>query len=85
MGESFKELFPNPAIDDLNISLSNLNLGSYTMTIIDLTGNVVLEKEYKAISSELDEKIDVSNLSNGLYFVNISNGSDLKQTKFVKL
>jgi len=73
-------LHPNPATTTINIEDTNTSTygGSYltnvTITIVNITGNIVNLNNYTTISPNLIS-IDVSNLVNGLYFVNISSNS----------
>ncbi len=69
-------IYPNPVSNTLNISSVNSVINS--ITIFSLTGKKVLE-----VSEELNS-IDVSNISKGMYFIEIftSEGSSVK--KFIK-
>lgn len=56
------QLFPNPATDYIQIEVSNL----VKVEILDILGNLVLVSE--------KQRIDVSRLSSGVYFVNVDLG-----------
>ena len=60
MLESLK-IYPNPSSDFINIEMLNYNLKKYTFTITDLSGKLL-------VKSENTKKVDVSNLSPGIYF-----------------
>lgn len=68
-------VYPNPAQDVLNISNSESVL-SYT--VHSITGQLV---DHGAINGD---QLDVSNLNEGLYFLEISNESGSRTIKFVK-
>ncbi len=57
---------PNPASDDVTISLGNTESGS--ISIVDVLGNTILNETI----SNGQRTIDVSNFKNGVYFVLIS-------------
>jgi len=91
--ESYKNkisLMPNPAKDELRISLSlTLPNGAGTIVthiqkleITDVLGNVVLIESVK--SDEKNIKINVSNFSKGVYFVKVFNDKGVTVKKFVK-
>ncbi|MGQ0827085.1 MAG: T9SS type A sorting domain-containing protein [Bacteroidota bacterium] len=74
-------VYPNPANDKLYI---RSNLGNkpekIAYTIIDMFGRSVLENTLL-----IDEPIDISNLSEGVYFIRTINGEFLLTTKFIKV
>jgi hypothetical protein len=62
-------LYPNPTSDLLNIDLSSLTPGkSYYLTILDIKGRVLMEKN--ASSDDLVQ-LSLSQFSNGLMFLNV--------------
>lgn len=72
-------IYPNPAKNSLTISFENNN--SSTIQIVDITGKIVLTKKLiKTI-----ERLDISSLQNGMYFIKIqSNEKDFVQKLIVK-
>ena len=73
-------IFPNPALNQLNISASNISNGTYS--IYDLTGRLLAQSQISGISNT----IDISNLRSGQYILSISDEGDLKsEQKFSKL
>ncbi len=65
------QIFPNPAQNSISISYPGNQLESVTLEILTSLGQLVCTK---TITS--NETIDVSNLSNGLYFIHLK-GSNL--------
>ena len=78
------QIFPNPAQDKLNIQfVENFNIGQITITVYDIMGKIVFEKEYL---SEPLISVDVQNLIAGCYFLKINNKTNIVLTnKFIKL
>jgi hypothetical protein len=71
-------VYPNPANDFVTIDASLLeNLNQVVVT--NSIGQVVLQKNASAI----DNKIDVANLKNGVYFMILNSESERKTSKFV--
>lgn len=66
-------LYPNPTKDVLYINKGNLNSSNYSLQIINLNGQIVLENEF--INSQLIEKISLSGLTKGIYMCKISTDS----------
>ena len=74
-------LFPNPTQEILNIQFSSLQ-GKYTnVTIIDVTGRTVLQEKIVIGTGVTTSRINVSNLSNGLYSLVIENTSIVFEKK----
>ncbi len=68
-------LYPNPANETININgISNSNVAIY-----DIYGKLI--KEYSDMNSST---IDISDMSDGVYFMNISNKDGIKTLKFIK-
>jgi len=75
-------IYPNPATDFINIDLQELNR-YYTINILDSMGQVV-----KTINIEPNKKsfsINISNLTPGIYFLQINDKTSKRIIKVVKL
>ncbi|MDX9907821.1 MAG: T9SS type A sorting domain-containing protein [Mariniphaga sp.] len=68
-------IFPNPAIDNIAISLNGSGSGLVEMTIFDIQGRVVSEKSFTVKTN-----MDVSNYKAGIYYVRIT-GHNLSETR----
>ena len=74
-------LFPNPTQEILNIQFSSLQ-GKYTnLTIHDVTGRIVQQEKLLIGTGVNTSRINVSNLSNGLYSLVIENTSIVFEKK----
>ena len=76
-------IYPNPSGDELNVEILGLNR-NIIMAIIDMQGNEVLNIPAVPINGKLKEKIDISRLPSGVYFMKISNEKLLKIEKVLK-
>jgi hypothetical protein len=72
-------IWPNPAKDYINVDPGDLQFfGSSYITITELNGNQLIKLPFT-------EKVDISSLHDGLYFLVISiNGSPVKYNRFIK-
>ncbi len=78
------EIFPNPVNDVLNIRLLQA-VGITSLTILNAQGREVI-KTNKFTISEDNLSVDVSDLTGGIYFLQLNNvQGKLKMGKFVKL
>lgn len=62
-------LYPNPASELANLNISNVNNADVSYKVIDLTGKVLLQKNFGTMSGSISEQMDISSLSSGLYLV----------------
>ena len=74
------EVFPNPASDILFIKMDISNPENYELQLINLLGQEVIK-----LTSLLDSnKIDISQIPAGNYFLRISDGKEMSVVKVVK-
>lgn len=69
------KLFPNPAKDEIFVDGEELSL---KYKIYDLSGRIVDENSLK------NSKINISNLSNGIYIVELANDEFMQRVKIIK-
>lgn len=74
--ESSLQILPNPATNQLFIKASGMQPQS--VAIYDISGSIVLETIYA-------QRIDVSVLVSGVYFIEVKDQSRVIRKKFVKL
>lgn len=73
-------LFPNPTSSNLNLKLTNI-LENGNLKIISITGQTIFKQQNL---SGTNFNFDVSNLSQGIYTVQLSNGNEIFNSKFIK-
>jgi len=76
------KIYPNPAINNIYIEISNkFKTENITVSLYNEAGQFILA-EYDVLSDKINLKI--SGLTNGIYFVKISNGIQTESFKFSK-
>jgi len=75
-------VYPNPANDFTNVTLNLKKSANVEATILDMTGKQVSFKNYGSVNvgTQILE-VNTSDLSDGLYFVNLKIGDEIKTTK----
>lgn len=69
-------IYPNPSKDWVKIDgLTELS----DVQIFDITGKLILQQEY-----QIDDRIDISNLTVGMYILNIRNSEGVSSKKIIK-
>jgi hypothetical protein len=64
-------IFPNPANTELNLSFTTEGEESFTIELMSATGQVVYTINESGFNGKYTKQIDVSELSKGVYFLNI--------------
>ena len=86
-GEIYQlDLSPNPITEQLHIEIKgkDLNQGLSTLSIFSLEGKRLVEKSYQLSSGEQSLDLDLSDLSQGLYILQLRNSDKVFNDKFVK-
>ncbi len=78
-------VFPDPAKDIINCSITLVANSNIEISIVDMLGNTVIqERPFKALKGNNKITPDISGLSPGMYFISISAEEKQTQLKFVK-
>ena len=65
------KIYPNPAIDVLNIEINHTGNQGLEIEILTITGELISRKEYKNINAHFTEQIDLSGYAKGIYMVKV--------------
>ncbi len=76
------QISPNPSKGKFNLQLSNLTAPSAEVTVADLLGRVVLQKEIQVNDNRLSEEITLPN-AKGMYLLQVKAGETLATRKIV--
>ncbi len=78
------EVYPNPANDQLNISLTLVQSTGTTINVLDLTGKVVKTVYVGEVNGDRNLTIGLEELTSGVYFVELVTPEGKQVQKFVK-
>ncbi len=76
-------IYPNPAQNELNITLRNFE-SNLTVTIIDNLGKQIQTQSYESSSAVFNGKMNISDLPNGMYIVSLTDGNKTSHVKVIK-
>ncbi len=77
-------VWPNPFNNQVNFAVGNLQANANTeIKILDVLGKTVYQKNYSN-KTELNETLDLSNVSDGVYFINVTNSNNHSVYRIVK-
>ena len=75
----YLEIYPNPATDKIQLVLENLNLRNFRVTLTDLTGRVMFSENIEGAAALREQvEIDIQNLDQGVYILNLYDMANLK-------
>lgn len=75
------KVYPSPAYAELNVSIDNINQLPAQLVITDMLGREMMKQAISAKS--FNEQLNISQLNNGVYFLNISNANGMQSIKFM--
>lgn len=73
-------IFPNPASEQINLSFQSV-LNNVNVKVISITGQTVYQKSNLSVDNL---SLSVSDLANGLYIIQVSDGISVSSSKFIK-
>ncbi|MFI5221671.1 MAG: PKD domain-containing protein [Bacteroidia bacterium] len=77
------KLFPNPANNEVTISMNSQKSQDLNIKIYDMLGRVCTVDQIKSANGFVSKNISLSQLSKGIYFVEISAGDEKTVTKLL--
>lgn len=72
------KVYPNPASSLVNLQTEGLD--SYTLKVTDLSGKVMVTREFNGVENTLD----ISSYASGVYFFEINSGNKSETIKIIK-
>ena len=76
-------IYPNPNTGIFTIAISNAKFDEILINIIDVQGREVYNSINKNISPDYNKQLNLEGMAKGIYFIKISNGSELKVQKLI--
>jgi ELWxxDGT repeat protein len=76
-------LSPNPVQSQLNVRFSATEAGNISLRIIDDNGQILLKQDF-GNNKTINQTINVSTLPQGLYFLQLIKGKEVRIAKFIK-
>jgi hypothetical protein len=77
----FLKLYPNPTTNLVNIIYNVNTSDNFIIEVIDLQGKIIFSKDLINKNGQL--QVDVSKLSDGIYFVNLKTNNNIKTVKLI--
>lgn len=78
------EIYPSPAVDEITVGFYNSEFGkSSELVVLDASGKLVLQASFRK-DGEIAEKLDISKLVAGNYFIKVKTRHTIRSGQFVK-
>ena len=79
-----ESIFPNPTQEDLNITFEIDQSRKINITVIDITGRTIFTDIHSANKGPNMYTLNTTALTNGIYFINMSDGIHNSTKRFIK-
>ena len=76
-------VYPNPATDYTQLTTNIIEEGIYQISIINMAGKTVTDKQVNMLKGENTVSFELSNIPAGMYFVRMNHGNTLMTHKLV--
>ncbi len=76
-------LFPNPSTGWINLRFEAFKPDAYRITVFDLAGKVLLNREVEIVSDKFTQTLDLNELPTGSYLVRVASGQGVATRKVV--
>jgi hypothetical protein len=76
--------FFNSSSNNLELSLNGVEKGNYVISVFNAVGQMVFDEKVQITSEQYKKSIDLSNASNGVYLIRVTNNKTSFTSKFVK-
>lgn len=84
-GSTFVSVFPNPGDGLFNLAVSGLNGTTVSSEVYDVSGRLVQSANYGTQSGVFQTQVDLSNLENGTYFIEVMVGEKKETIRTTKM
>jgi hypothetical protein len=76
-------LLPNPARDQVNVTINGLTGHEVQLTLSDITGKTVLSETLSSVGKEMKHRLNLNALSKGIYIVRIKTDDQVKTERLI--
>ncbi len=77
-------VFPNPTENIISLQSKNIEGNNSILSIMDISGRILLEKNVETPNGELNNNIDLRSFSSGIYFVQVKTEKAIYSVKVVR-
>jgi hypothetical protein len=82
--ESGFRLYPNPANDAVTVKFTLTGKADISVSILDMSGRRLMQEQSALSAGEQTITLDIDDLPSGAYFIELSDGENQSQQRFIK-
>jgi hypothetical protein len=79
------EVAPNPVSNTMRLKISEAKGQNVGVSLMDASGRAMLQRSFVPETNQHQEEFDVSNLSNGIYFLHLNTEHKNTTLKVIKV
>ena len=77
-------IYPNPSDGIFTISMELERMDNVELNVFDITGKIIIRKQFDNVPFRLDSQIDLTGYEDGIYQVHLKTGNILLQRILIK-
>ncbi|MEO8147546.1 MAG: T9SS type A sorting domain-containing protein, partial [Bacteroidia bacterium] len=77
-------IYPNPAVEEINLIYDASSMENYEVEILDLTGRIMLNKKGVTVTGTNNIKCDLNDFTNGIYILKLQSDSKTFEQRIAK-
>jgi hypothetical protein len=77
------QIYPNPTSGMFSISASNATFSELQISVTDIQGKVIFSETDNNISPDYNKQINLEELAKGIYYIRLSNGTEMSIRKLI--
>ena len=77
-------IYPNPVKDNLIIKCDYATLSEITISVVDISGRRIIQREFEHIDLGDEQVLDLSSIKSGIYFLEIKSEMNSRVYKIIK-
>jgi len=75
------KVFPNPSNGQFNVEFKSQNTSEVEIVIFDLMGRIVFKEKYSTNATSFKERVNIQNISSGIYVLQVKRGNEISSQK----
>ncbi|WP_296620792.1 T9SS type A sorting domain-containing protein [Marivirga sp.] len=76
--------YPNPTLSDVTLNVNSQYMGKHEVTVTSMTGQVMMQSSFEKSSFEAEHALDIANLQEGIYNVQIRHDGLSQNVRIIK-
>jgi len=75
------KVYPNPSNGIFNVEFNSRSTSNVEIKLFDIMGRNILKRVFKNNSTMFNERINIQNISSGIYILQVKRGNEISSQK----